>query len=65
MTAGGKADTVKSEEASSDACPECGADLSQRDRRAHSIKHYGEEPVDARKFPDAAKRQDQILGKGR
>jgi hypothetical protein len=45
-----------------DTCPECGASLEGRDPAKHSVKHYGERAVDARLYPDAAKRQRQLRG---
>lgn len=59
-----KPTTDKTAEAPPDTCPECGIDFAGRDRVKHGISHYGDRPIDAKLYPDAAKRQAQLSGKG-
>lgn len=53
-----------SEKKALDSCPECGVSMEGRDPKKHAVKHYGERNVDARIYPDAAKKQQQLRGEG-
>ena len=38
-------------------CPECGADLSQQDVKAHALSHWNENIPDYPQYAEARKRQ--------